>query len=61
MKSAIMKIFEKPSATVLAVKELEEAKRQLLAAMSARDYAIAMVSYNEDRVERLSNYLKGTK
>ena len=47
-------IFKKPSADVLAVQELEEAKRQLLMAYSGLDYAQAMVTYNEDRVRRLT-------
>ena len=47
-------MFKKPSADVLAVQELEEAKRQLLMAQSGLDYALAMVKYNEDRVRRLT-------
>ena len=50
--------FAKPSAIVLAVAELEEAKRQLLAALTAREYAEAMVTYNAERVRRLSETVK---
>lgn len=46
--------FKKPSADVLAMMELEEAKRQLLSAQSGLEYAKAMVAYNEERVTRLS-------
>lgn len=46
--------FKAPSATQLAAYELEEAKRDLLHALSARDYASALVQYNTDRVRRLS-------
>ena len=45
--------FEKPSADVLALIELEEARRQLLASLSAQEYAVAMVAYNTNRVRRL--------
>jgi len=46
--------FKAPSATHLAVQELEDAKRELLASLSAQEYATAMVAYNTDRVRRLS-------
>jgi hypothetical protein len=56
-----MKVFEyiiaplrKPSANALALCELEDARRELLASMSAQEYATAMVQYNQDRVARLS-------
>lgn len=38
----------------LAVKELQIARSELLAAQTAREYAAAMVRYNEDRVSRLT-------
>ena len=46
--------FKVPSATHLAVQELEAAKRELLQALSAQEYASALVQYNTDRVRRLS-------
>ena len=50
--------FKAPSADVLAVVELEEAKRQLLAAQSALEYAASMVDYNTNRVARLEQHVK---
>jgi hypothetical protein len=50
--------FQKPSAALLARAELEEAKRQLLAAQTALEYAQSMVTYNESKVKRLTAYLK---
>jgi hypothetical protein len=50
--------FKEPSADVLAVIELEEAKRQLLAAQSALEYAASMVDYNTSRVARLEQRVK---
>ena len=48
-----MNPFHLPSADAMALAELENARRQLLAALSARDYAVAMVDYNTNRVRRL--------
>lgn len=53
--------FKQPSADVLAVMELEDAQRQLLAAQSALDYATAMVAYNTERVARLTRRVKEIK
>lgn len=50
----LVNALRKPSANVLALNELEEAKRELLQAMSAQEYATAMVQYNQDRVARLT-------
>ena len=50
--------FRKPSAEVLAVQELEDAKRDLLEAQTGLNYAEAMVRYNTERVERLTKYVQ---
>ena len=52
--------FKEPSADVLAVIELEEAKRQLLAAQSALEYAKAISNYNMERISRLERIVKGS-
>jgi hypothetical protein len=49
--------FRKPSAEMLALHELEDAKRMLLEAHSAQEYALSMCEYHQARVERLTNYL----
>jgi hypothetical protein len=46
--------FRKPSPERLAYDELQEARRQLLAAMSAQEWATSQVQYNQDRVARLT-------
>jgi len=46
-----------PSPQALAIKELESARPALLDAQSEEEYAAAMVSYNQKRVERLSQYI----
>ena len=42
----------------LAKAELEEARRSLLEALSAAEYAQAMVEYNTKRVERLKTFVE---
>lgn len=50
--------FRSPSAETLALRELEEAKRKLLEAQTAREYAESMCTYHEARIKRLSAYLR---
>ena len=50
--------FRLPSAKELAAKELETAQRKLLEALSAQEYAKRMADYHQDRIKRLSAYLR---
>lgn len=49
--------YTTPSAEALALRELEEAKRSLLEAQSAREYADSMCKYREAQIKRLTTYL----
>ncbi|WJZ48143.1 hypothetical protein [Phage DSL-LC05] len=49
--------YATPSAESLALRELEEAKRALLEAQSAREYADSMCKYREAQIKRLTAYL----
>jgi hypothetical protein len=53
----IKQVFRTPSALELAQIELEEAKRELLNAQSATEYAARMAAYHGDRIKRLSVYV----
>jgi hypothetical protein len=53
-----LRVFKKPTATILAQTELEEAQRQLLAAQSGLDFARSSVEYNQQRVARLTRYVR---
>lgn len=53
-------IFHTPTATELAVTELAEAKRQLLAMQTAQEYSKRMVEYHSDRITRLTAYIAKT-
>ena len=50
--------FAVPSAKALALRELEDAQRRLLEAQSATEYAKNMATYHEQRIKRLTVYLK---
>ncbi len=50
--------FRAPSAELLAQRELEEAKRQLLVAQAGQEYASAMVQYHQARISRLNQVLQ---
>ena len=49
--------FRLPTADIMAVRELEEAKRSLLQMQSSQDYAKRMCEYHQDRVKRLTAYV----
>jgi len=51
-------LWQVPSPKELAAKELEMAQRKLLEALSANDYAKRMAEYHQDRIKRLTAYLK---
>ncbi len=58
-RQSLTAMFRPASPEVLAARELDEARRQLLVAESAAEYANAMCVYHEARIERLQRYLKG--
>lgn len=51
-------LFKAPPAELLARRELDEAKRRLLEAQSAAEYATAMVQYQQQRIDRLTKVLQ---
>jgi len=52
-------LFRPAPAQVLAARELDDARRQLLAAQSAEEYAHSMAVYHQRRIARLERYLRG--
>ena len=58
-RQSLTAMFRPASPEVLAARELDEAKRSLLAAQSAAEYAEAMCIYHERRIDRLQRHLKG--
>jgi len=57
MLREIAQQFRIRSAADMARVELEDAKRELLEAQTAVEYAAALVTYNQNRVDRLSVYV----
>jgi hypothetical protein len=56
--SWIKRMLRGASPEELAARELDSARRALLEAQSAREYADAMVTYHRTRIERLRAVLK---
>lgn len=56
---SIKALYQPPSEEVLAAQEYDSARRSLLEAHSAREYADAMVRYHQTRIERLKAKLAG--
>lgn len=54
----IIELFRKPSAEVIAQRELDESKRQLLSAQYSKDYYTKMVEFYETRIRTLTIQLK---
>jgi hypothetical protein len=55
--SYLKSFFASPSAEMIALTELEEAKRRLLEAYSYREEAECRVRCYTDRIDRLTDYL----
>lgn len=58
MLSEIRAMWRKPSPEELMARELDDARRSLLEALSARDYAESMVAYHERRIDRLRSMME---
>lgn len=57
MIDRIKRAFGAPTPEEQARAELVKAKRALLLALTGKDYATAMVTYEQARIQRLSAYL----
>lgn len=60
MFDSIRTLFSAPPAEVMAVRQLNDAKRLLLEAHAYREEAEAMVAKYEDRIQRLTLYVRNT-
>ena len=57
MIQELKKMWSTPSAEVIALRELEDAKRKLLEAQTSREYAESMCKFREMQIKRLTTYL----
>ena len=53
----VLELFKRPTPTMIALRELEEAKREHLNACTAVEYATAMRDYNAARIARLEDLI----
>ena len=53
----VKSVYATPSPEALAYRELDDSKRRLLEAQSAREYADSMCKYREAQIKRLTAYL----
>lgn len=60
MIDKLKKLWATPNIKMLALKELEESKRRLLEAQTAREYANSMCDYREAQIKRLTAYLEAS-
>lgn len=58
MIKKLINAFSIPDPAVIAQRELQEAKRSLLQAQSAHEYAESLARYHAARIQRLTQYLK---
>lgn len=58
MLQRIKRLLAKPSAEILAVQEIDDARREHLAAMSAMEYYESLSRYHSKRIDRLERYLR---
>jgi len=56
----IKALYAPPSPETLALRELEESRRELLAAHTQQEYAAKMVEFHKNKIKRLTVFLKET-
>ena len=54
----IKSLYAPPSPETLALRELEESRRELLAAHTQQEYAAKMVEFHKNKIKRLTAFLK---
>jgi hypothetical protein len=56
--NTIKALYAPPSPETLALRELEESRRELLAAYNQQEYATKMVEFHKGKIKRLTAFLK---
>jgi hypothetical protein len=56
----IKSLFAPPSPEAIALRELEESRRELLAAQTSQEYAAKMAEFHKGKIKRLTAFLKET-
>lgn len=58
MIKRLIAMFRKPTALEIAVRDLEQAKRDYLSAMQHAEYYASIAQYNDGLISRLGNYVR---
>jgi hypothetical protein len=53
-------LYAPPSPEVIAMRELEESRRELLNAHTRQEYSLKMVEFHKNKIKRLTLFLKET-
>jgi hypothetical protein len=56
----IKSLYAPPSPETIALRELEESRRELLNAHTQQEYASKMVEFHKNKIKRLTLFLKET-
>jgi hypothetical protein len=56
----IKALYAPPSPETIALRELEESRRELLAAYTQQEYALKMCEFHKNKIKRLTLFLKET-
>jgi ATP phosphoribosyltransferase len=57
----LIRLLQPPTTLKMAEDELEQAKRELLKAHTAEEYAHHMANYHADRIDRLTKFINQQK
>jgi hypothetical protein len=57
---ALKSVYAPPSPESIALRELEESRRELLNAHTQQEYATKMVEFHKGKIKRLTLFLKET-
>ena len=56
----LKKLWATPSPESIALRELEESRRELLSAQTSQEYAAKMAEFHKGKIKRLTLFLKET-
>jgi hypothetical protein len=58
--NTIKSLYAAPSPETLALRELEQSRRELLIAHTQQEYSLKMVEFHKNKITRLTAFLKET-
>lgn len=57
--NTLKSIYAPPTAETLALRELEQSRRDLLSAQTQQEYSSKMVEFHKVKIKRLNAFVKG--